>query len=110
LRYLYKRHKPIYHIIQDEICTQQESSGNVTIEFANGAFLKEGYEVKPQFKNVLEQDFQSTVDTARFSNPTAAAGQINSWVADHTHNKIQNVLLPGKGTSLSSVKRTSRNG
>jgi hypothetical protein len=80
------------------------------LQFANGAFLEEAYEVKPHFKNVLEKDFQSTVESVRFSNPTAAAGQINSWVADHTHDKIQNVLLPGKEISRYSVKHTSVNG
>jgi serine protease inhibitor len=81
----------------------------VTLEFANGAFLKEGYEVKPQFKDVLEQAFQSTVESVRFSDPPAAAGVINSWVADHTHDKIQNILSPGKETSQYSVKYVSVN-
>lgn len=81
----------------------------MTLEFANGAFLKEGYEVESQFKNVLEQDFQTTVESVRFSDPPAAAGEINSWVADHTHDRIQNFLSPGEETSQYSVKYTSVN-
>jgi serine protease inhibitor len=84
---------------------QQESSGNATLEFANTAFLAEGYQIKPEFRIVLEQDFQSSVQSAPFSNPTEAADEINSWVANHTHDKIQNLVSAGKETSRCSVKR-----
>ncbi|GFG31822.1 hypothetical protein Cfor_12498, partial [Coptotermes formosanus] len=72
----------------------KESSGNVTLEFANAAFLKEGYQVKPQFENILEQDFQSTIQPTDFNNPPVAADKINSWVANETHDKIQNLVSP----------------
>jgi serine protease inhibitor len=85
---------------------QQDSSGNVTLEFANAAFLKEGFQVKPEFTRVLEQDFQSSIQSAPFSNPPEAAAEINSWVANHTHDKIQNLVSPGKETSQCSVKCT----
>lgn len=81
----------------------------MTLEFANAAFLKEGYQVKPQFENILEQDFQSTIQPTDFNNPPVAADKINSWVANETHDKIQNLVSPGKETSHFLVQRTSLN-
>jgi serine protease inhibitor len=93
--------------ISYETASQQESSGNVTLEFANAAFLKEGFEINAQFENILEQDFQSTIKPTDFNNPPAAADEINSWVANKTHDKIQNLVSPGKETSHFLVKCTS---
>lgn len=70
----------------------KESSGNVTLEFANAAFLKEGYPVKTQFKSILEQDFQANIQPTDFNNPPVAADEINSWVTNKTHDKIQNLV------------------
>jgi serpin B len=71
----------------------------VTLEFANAAFLKEEYPVKPQFENILKQDFQATIQPTDFNNQSVAADQINSWVSNKTHEKIQNIVSPGKEIS-----------
>jgi serine protease inhibitor len=91
------------------IFPQQESSGNVTLEFTNAAFLKEGYPIKTQFENIIEQDFQATIHPTDFNNGPLAANEINSWVANETHDKIQNLLSPGKDISQFLVKCTSLN-
>ena len=88
---------------------QQESSGNVTLEFANAAFLKEGYPVKTQFKSILEQDFQANIQPTDFNNPPVAADEINSWVTNKTHDKIQNLVSAGKETSQFLGNCTSLN-
>jgi serine protease inhibitor len=93
----------------DAIFPQQESSGNVTLEFANAAFLKEGYPVNTQFENILEQDFQATFRPTDFNNGPLAANEINSWVASKTHDKIQTLVSPGKEISQFLVKCTSLN-
>ncbi|XP_021929958.1 alaserpin-like isoform X2 [Zootermopsis nevadensis] len=72
----------------------KDSSGNATLEFANAAFVEEGYPIKPEFSRVMVQDFQSSVLTAQFSEPVEAAAEINSWVANHTHDKIQELISP----------------
>jgi serine protease inhibitor len=40
----------------------------------------------------------------KFSESAAAAGEINSWVANHTHDKIRDLVTPGKETSKQPVK------
>jgi len=86
--------------MQNQIPTQQESSGNETLEFTNGAFLDEGFQIKPAFRNVVTEEFLATVQNVQFGDSSAAADAINSWVANHTHDKIQDLVSPGKEMSL----------
>jgi serine protease inhibitor len=48
----------------------------------------------------VTEEFQATVENVQFEDPTAAANEINSWVADHTHDKIKDLVSPGKEISL----------
>ena len=86
--------------MQNQIPTQQESSGNETLEFTNGAFLDEGFQIKPAFRNVVTEEFLATVQNVQFGDSSAAAEAINSWVAGNTHDKIQDLVSPGKEMSL----------
>ncbi|KAJ4451821.1 hypothetical protein ANN_03295 [Periplaneta americana] len=75
---------------------------NGTLEFANGAFFMEGFEILQEFKKVLSEDFVSHLETVNFSESKEAANTINSWVAKHTHNRIKTLISP---ESLSSDTR-----
>jgi serine protease inhibitor len=86
--------------MQNQIPTQQETSGNATLEFTNGAFLDKGFQIKPAFRKVVTENFLATIQNVQFGDPPAAANEINSWVANHTHDKIQELVSPGKEISL----------
>lgn len=86
--------------MQNQIPTRQESYGNATLEFANGAFLDEGFQIKPEFRNIVTEEYLAAVENVVFADPPAAAEEINSWVANHTHDKIQDLVSPGKEISL----------
>jgi len=86
--------------MQNQILIQQESSGNAALEFTNGAFIGEGFQIKPAFREVVTEEFLATVQNVQFGDPPAAAEEINSWVAGHTHDKIQDLVSPGKEISL----------
>jgi serine protease inhibitor len=89
--------------MQNQIPTQQESSENATLEFTNGAFFGEGFQIKPAFRKVVTEEFLATVQIVQFGDPPAAAKEINSWVAGHTH-KIQELVSPGKEILLITRK------
>jgi serine protease inhibitor len=73
----------------------QEGPVNATVELASGAFLAEGYIVKPKFKKILVHDFVADVETVDFRQREAAADTINQWVAQRTHGKIRTLVSPG---------------
>jgi serpin B len=67
---------------------------NVTLNIANKAYLKQGVSIKSDFSEELKHVFQSSIREMDFTNPTFAASLINSWVANQTNNKIQDLLSP----------------
>jgi serine protease inhibitor len=48
----------------------------------------------------VTEEFLATVQNVQFGDPPAAAEEINSWVASHTHDQIHDLVSPGKETSL----------
>lgn len=86
--------------MKNQIPTQQESSGNATLEFTNGVFLGEGFQIKPAFRDVVTEEFLAAIENVQFGDTPAAAEEINSWVAGHTHDKIHNLVSPGTEISL----------
>ncbi|XP_069695710.1 leukocyte elastase inhibitor-like isoform X2 [Periplaneta americana] len=72
----------------------RENSGNETLEFANGAFVNVGYEIEPNYNETLVKNFRSEMKTVNFANNVESADLINSWVSDHTHNRIKELISP----------------
>lgn len=52
----------------------------------------------------MTEEFLATVENVQFEDPPTAAEVINSWVADRTHGKIENLVSPGKEISLITRK------
>jgi serine protease inhibitor len=44
----------------------------------------------------VTEEFLAAVENVQFGDPPTAAEVINSWVAEHTHGKIENLVSPGK--------------
>ncbi|CAD6204863.1 GSCOCG00003019001-RA-CDS [Cotesia congregata] len=66
----------------------------VELKLANKIFLEKGIELKPDFKDITEKDFQSTAETVDFSKGAEAAATINNWSAEKTNNCIKHVVNP----------------
>jgi len=48
----------------------------------------------------VTEEFLAAVQNVQFGDAPAAAEKINSWVANHTHDKIHDLVSPGKEISL----------
>lgn len=65
---------------------------NVTLELANKVYLAKGLELKPEFKELTSSNFKSETSELDVAQPAKAAEDVNSWVKDKTHNKIDKIL------------------
>lgn len=63
---------------------------------AQKIFIKDSFEVKSEFKDVLKSNFKSEVQSLDFKNSEEASQTINSWCSSKTNGRIQNVLSPSK--------------
>jgi serine protease inhibitor len=62
---------------------------------ANEIFVKEGLAIKPAYLKVLKQSFGAAGQNVNFLDDQAATGLINNWLAEHTKDKITDIVAPG---------------
>jgi serpin B len=62
---------------------------------ANAVWLREGSSLQAPYRQAVEGIMKAKVALVDFSQPTAAAKLINTWVEDHTNDKIHDLIPPG---------------
>jgi len=72
-----------------ELLTTMDSK--VTLEIANSIWYRQGYEVLADFIETCETYFLAVVQALDFADPSAA-DTINAWVAEQTHDLIDQIV------------------
>ncbi len=83
--------------LQAELRADQVTNA-VELNIASALWTQEGFPFLPSFLETATNQYQANVNQADFTTPAdddAATQAINSWVAQETQNKIQNIVLPG---------------
>lgn len=63
----------------------------VNLALANAIWYREGFEVKDNFMQTMDEDFKATIEGLDFAAPSALQ-TINQWASDNTNGKIPQVL------------------
>ena len=81
--------------------TQNTLNGAVTADtektkltVANAVWLREGSTLQAPYRQAVEDIMKAKVALVDFTKPVAAANLINSWVEDHTNDKIHDLIPP----------------
>lgn len=69
-----------------------DMSMSPVVEFANGIWLNEGFEVRDSFLQTVNSYYEGRVDCKNL-NSQATMDSIDSWVCDKTHGMIPSVAL-----------------
>jgi serine protease inhibitor len=75
---------------------QKRKTTSLVLEFANKIYLEHGFELVPEYKQTLIKDFLSDIEATNFLKPEQAASQINSWMSNVTHNRVNSLIMPGR--------------
>ncbi|PSN48958.1 hypothetical protein C0J52_11367 [Blattella germanica] len=75
---------------------RKRKTSSLVLEFGNKVYLNSDFDLAPGYKQILNRDFTSDIESADFRNSEGAAGQINSWVANVTHYRVPGLLTPGR--------------
>lgn len=68
----------------------------VELNIANGLWAQQGYPFLPKFLNFATNQFSANLQHADFIHAAEnARDEINNWVAEKTHKRIENILPPG---------------
>lgn len=66
-----------------------------SVETANRLYLKIGFQIRPEFQDLIKEKYDATLQELDFINaPAIASDEINHWVAERTHGRIQDVVSP----------------
>lgn len=79
------------------------SKSNKELSVANALYISDRYNIDKSYASMAKNDFYSLISTINFNEPDAAAQNINSWVSDETHGKINDVISPGDIDSNSGI-------
>lgn len=78
-------------------------NSSVTLNTANRIYPNQGYEIKKQFTDNLNTYFHSDIEQVDYSKAQESADKINSWVAEKTKEKIQNLVPAAALTPLTRL-------
>lgn len=72
----------------------ENTVGSATFSLANEIFVQAGCELNQQYKKTLVNQFMSGIKQLNFADATGSAKTINTFVANKTNNKIQDLIEP----------------
>ena len=76
------------------------------LQVTNALWVKDGYKIKQDYLDTAKTHYSSTVDNVDFVTD-AGINKINSWVAEKTNEKIQDILAPGSTDELTRMVITN---
>uniref|UniRef100_A0ABD2XG47 Serpin domain-containing protein n=1 Tax=Trichogramma kaykai TaxID=54128 RepID=A0ABD2XG47_9HYME len=89
------------HLASDEVIGRQgyqnliehlNSVNNVTLELANKIYVNDQVPLKDSYRQLAATNFFSDASPLNVAKPAESAAEINQWVKDKTHNKIDEII------------------
>ena len=85
-----------------------EEGSFFTLNIANSIWGQHGFEFLDEFLDLLAENYGAGMQLVGFSqNPEQARGLINDWVAEHTENRILDLIREGAITTLTRLVLTN---
>jgi serpin B len=73
----------------------ESPSEDFQLHIANAIWAQTGFDIRPQFRDLLSKEYGSDCFNLDFSDSAAASGRINVWVSEQTSGRIQDLFSPG---------------
>lgn len=80
--------------------------GFYALEVANGIWLSELHETKPEYVDIVTTHYNGTAKSVDFVSDDGI-NEINQWVREKTRDKIQDILEPGSTDDLTLLVLTN---
>jgi serpin B len=91
------------HTIVNQLNDTLVSRQNIQLVISNGFWRARTVSILPPFTDLLRGKYRSDTISLDFADaPEQSRGIINTWVYDHTMNRISNLLPPGSITSATT--------
>ena len=88
--------------------TKQANLGSNQLAIANGLWVQKGFPLEAEFEKTIRTLYQAPLTPLDFEMHTEQARQeINSWTAQHTKDRIQDLFAPGSIEAATRLVLTS---
>jgi serpin B len=89
--------------LQEELNAIQKT-GDIKLSVANAIWAQKGYKFLPSFMDLVNKEYKSKISLADFiGHAEAERKMINSWVEQHTSNKIKDLISKGTLNSFTRM-------
>jgi serpin B len=78
-----------------ELLAQCARTGEVELSSASSLWLQQGYELRPEFLQLVQDAYQAGLNRVDYAQPEPARQAINAWVAEATRQRIQDLVPCG---------------
>ncbi|WP_428325414.1 serpin family protein [Nitrosopumilus sp.] len=92
--------------MSDALKKLNHENGFYALEVANGMWLSELYEIKPEYVDVVTTHYNGTAKSVDFVS-NEGVDEINQWVKEKTRGKIQDILEQGSTDKLTLLALTN---
>ncbi len=98
----------LHPAFQSETAGLQQSGGPNEVRIANAFWADAGYPFRAEYLEMLRVHYGAQAENAAFaSDPEAARGRINDWVAEQTNDRIQDLFPQGSIDALTRLVLTN---
>ncbi|KAK4882889.1 hypothetical protein RN001_006208 [Aquatica leii] len=80
------------HSVYKKLSPKFQHVGDYNVSSANKVYIRHGFKIKDDFKNVATQIFNTEVQEINFNRNKEAVNEINNWVEKYTNGNILNLL------------------
>lgn len=87
---------PAHFAAMDSSLAAARKAGSVELAIANSLWPQQNFMFNPAYLDVVRTQFRGEARAVDYVSATEAARQtINQWVAEHTSNRIKDIIAPG---------------
>lgn len=67
---------------------------NIKLDIANGMWMDANWTFLPDYKSLIQTKYNAGIESIDMRDGVKSANMINSWIAEQTNNKIQDIVNP----------------
>lgn len=71
-----------------------QGNDKYTLSSANKVYVKDSFKISDKFKSTAVDVFKAEIQNIDFTKKEKAAGDMNKWVEEKTHDKIKDLIKP----------------
>ncbi|KAM8953545.1 neuroserpin [Pelodytes ibericus] len=92
-----------FTLLKDLSSMMTAQERHYVLSIANSLYLQNGFHISDKFIQLMKKYFKAEVENVDFSQGATVANHINTWVENHTNNRIHDLFFSEDFTELTKL-------